>query len=88
MDTRLTHWTGSVSSGAWCAICKRVLGTFEEIAKDLMAPNGEYQSGKDQRYELTETTALAPVPVAMPSQTQSQEKAKIEPLGIEHDHLD
>ncbi|KAL7422364.1 GET complex subunit get1 [Cryptotrichosporon argae] len=29
---------GSVSSGVWCAVCKRVITTAEEIVKDLLAP--------------------------------------------------
>ena len=42
--------SGSVSSAAWAAVCKRVLLTAEEVVKDLLIPGpaapGELQSSQ------------------------------------------
>ena len=39
-EEKLTGGTaGSVSSGAWCAVCKRVLITGEEIVRELVLPS-------------------------------------------------
>ncbi|ORY35685.1 protein GET1 [Naematelia encephala] len=65
--------SGSVSSGAWCTVCKRVLSTLEEIVKDLILPSG----------------VTAPIPTApVPATSEKTPAARIEPLEIEHDKLD
>jgi hypothetical protein len=86
---------GAVSSGAWCAVCKRVLSTSEEIFKDMFITPAAREllltlrSGKEKREMLIDT---APNPFAMPTAPVASEKARdgamIESLGIEHDKLD
>ncbi|KAK1927310.1 protein GET1 [Papiliotrema laurentii] len=63
---------GAVSSAAWCAVCKRVLATLEEVVKDLLTPV---------------SAPAGAVPVSVPSQAP-QQQAKIEPLELEHEKLD
>ncbi|KAK6910865.1 protein GET1 [Kwoniella mangroviensis CBS 8886] len=63
---------GSVSSGAWSAVCTRVLISLEEIVKALLEPS----------------TPAGPIPTAsFPSASEKQE-AKIEPITLEHEKLD
>ncbi|WWD19245.1 protein GET1 [Kwoniella shandongensis] len=65
---------GSVSSGAWGAVCKRVLQSVEEIVKAILEPT---------------VVPNGPFPTApFPAQSQSQPSAKIEPITLEHEKLD
>ncbi|WVQ79714.1 hypothetical protein IAT38_001814 [Cryptococcus sp. DSM 104549] len=64
---------GSVSSGAWAAVCKRVLQTLQEILVELFTP----------------AVPAGPTPTnpfAAPS--QPRQEAKIEPITLEHEKLD
>lgn len=64
---------GSVSSGAWGAICRCVLNTLQEIIQSLLAPS---------------PAGTTPVPAAPSSPKNAQPEAKIEPLALEHEKLD
>ncbi|KAE8541925.1 protein GET1 [Cryptococcus gattii VGV] len=64
---------GSVSSGAWGAICRCVLNTLQEIIQSLLAPA---------------PAGTTPVPAAPSSPKNVQPEAKIEPLALEHEKLD
>ncbi|AFR96708.1 protein GET1 [Cryptococcus neoformans C23] len=64
---------GSVSSGAWGAICRRVLSTLQEIIRSLLAPS---------------PAATGPVPAGPSSAKNGQPEAKIEVLALEHEKLD
>ncbi|CAD6568448.1 MAG: GET complex subunit get1 [Tremellales sp. Tagirdzhanova-0007] len=65
---------GSVSSGAWCAVCKRVMVTGEEIVRELILPM---------------PAGTIPVePVAARADKSGGRGARIGPLEIEHDKLD
>ncbi|KAL0247353.1 protein GET1 [Cryptococcus tetragattii IND107] len=64
---------GSVSSGAWGAICRCVLNTLQEIIQSLLAPS---------------PASTTPVPAAPSSPKNAQPEAKIEPLALEHEKLD
>lgn len=64
---------GSVSSGAWGAICRRVLSTLQEIIQSLLAPS---------------PAATGPVPTGPSSAKNDQPEAKIEALALEHEKLD
>ncbi|WVO21360.1 protein GET1 [Cryptococcus decagattii] len=64
---------GSVSSGAWGAICRCVLNTLQEIIQSLLAPS---------------PAGTTPVPAAPSSPKNAQSEAKIEPLALEHEKLD
>ncbi|WVW85406.1 hypothetical protein I302_107444 [Kwoniella bestiolae CBS 10118] len=63
---------GSVSSGAWSAICTRVLISLEEIVKALLEPS-------------IPAGPIPTTPFAAPSEKQG---AKIEPITLEHEKLD
>ncbi|KGB76293.2 protein GET1 [Cryptococcus deuterogattii R265] len=64
---------GSVSSGAWGAICRCVLNTLQEIIQSLLVPS---------------PAGATPVPAAPSCPKNAQPEAKIEPLALEHEKLD